>query len=80
MSVERIRGETGDRMVQAALLKLIPGEPGWGWAGPATDLGVTTYRSDWRRRMRSALEAAFEELLKDPATPPQPSAAESETQ
>jgi hypothetical protein len=33
-------------------------------------LGVTTYRSDWRRRMRSALEAAFEELLKDPATPP----------
>jgi hypothetical protein len=30
--------------------------------------------------MRSALEAAFEELLKDPATPPQPSAAESETQ
>jgi hypothetical protein len=75
---ERIRGETGDRMVEAALLKLIPGEPGWGWAGQATDLGVTTYRSDWRRRMRSALEAAFDELLKAPATPP--SAAESETQ
>ena len=64
MSRERIRGETGDRMIEAALLKIIPGQPGWGWAGPATDLGVTTYRSDWRSRMRAALEAAFDELLR----------------
>lgn len=64
---DRIRGETGDRMVEAAMLALIPGNKDRGWPGPATDLGVTTYRSDWRRRMRAALEAAFDELLKDPS-------------
>lgn len=67
---ERLRGPLGDRMIQSALLELLPGSPKGpfdGWGGTATDIGLTTYRSDWRRRMRAALEAAFEELLKDPS-------------
>jgi hypothetical protein len=59
--VERIRGETGDRMVEAALRSMLRA-----WAGTATDIGLTQPRSYWRHNMRAALEAAFAELLKDP--------------
>ena len=59
---ERIRGETGTRMVEAGLTALLGGM----WTGGAGQIGLNQPRSDWRSDMRAALEAAFEELLKDP--------------
>lgn len=62
-----IAGELGERMVEAGLRALMPAAGIFGgWEGNATDLGVTSPRSDWRRRMRRALEAAFEELESEP--------------
>ena len=58
----RIRGEVGNRMIDAALTAAL----GSMWTGTATDIGKTQPRSYWRRDMRAALEAAFDELLKDP--------------
>lgn len=67
---ERILGELGDRMVEAGLKAMFrPSSSGvfGGWTGGATDIGTTQPRSYWRSDMRAALEAAFEELLKEPA-------------
>ena len=70
---ERITGDLGRRMVDRALEALMPRDGIFsGWQGNATDLGVTWPRSIWRSRMRSALEASFDELLREPGTPRAP--------
>lgn len=65
---QRIRGDLGDAMIEAALTNMLDDL----WTGDAGSIGLTTYRSDWWRRMRSALEAAFEKLLDEPARTPRP--------
>lgn len=68
MAGERITGALGKRMTEAALTALMPPSDSGvfgGWAGGATDLGVQWPRDSWRHAMRRALEAAFNELLKD---------------
>ena len=59
----RINGRLGDAMIDAALHGLLTTM----WEGRAGVLGLECDRSQWRRRMRHALENAFEELLKEPA-------------
>lgn len=61
----RIRGRLGERMVDAALKGL---HPDFTWGGG--NYGINWPGDDWRWNMRRALEAAFDELLKEPLLPP----------
>lgn len=63
---DRIRGSLGERMIDAALKGL---EPDFGWTGG--NYGIKQPASNWRSGMRRALEAAFEELLRDPRPHPE---------
>ena len=60
---QRIKGALGERMIDAALKGLVPE---WDWNSGNYKLGQ--HASDWRRGMRRGLEAAFDELLKEPET------------
>lgn len=47
--------QVSEERLQRAILEILPN-----WNGPATDFSITSYRSDWRSRIRRALIAASE--------------------
>ena len=62
----RLSGALQARVVEAGLRAFMREM----WTGGAGQIGINEPRNHWRWRMEAGLEAAFDELLKDPSHDP----------